>query len=77
MGECDTEKEQTWAIIVDHNPDLVGDGSVTVTKANIKRLFEFGWGRAYLAGFKSGKSIADYNRSTGNKFDFGAFPWMR
>jgi hypothetical protein len=43
-------KEELWAVYVKRNPSFEGEGTVTLSKRGLKKLFDTTWDTAYFDG---------------------------
>jgi hypothetical protein len=43
-------KEELWAIYVKRNPSFEGEGTITLSKRGLKKLFDTTWDTAYFDG---------------------------
>jgi len=51
-------KDELWRLYATKNPAFEGEGTVTLTRAGLRKLFEQTWEKAHERGVIHGRAIA-------------------
>lgn len=57
------KRSALWKIFTDNNPSFLGSGTVTMSAAGLRKLFDQTYEIAHTQGFANGKAFAEMRAS--------------
>ena len=61
-------KDELWKAYAEKNPQFEGEGTVTLSRAGLRKLFEQTWDKAHEAGMRSGFASAELKAKADSLF---------
>jgi hypothetical protein len=61
-------KDELWEIYSLKNPAFAGEGTVTMSRAGLRKLFDQTWEQAHAQGVKNGRAAQDLQTKADSLF---------